>query len=262
MTISPSVIESGNPSGIPIIFIHGFPFHSGMWKQQMEAFQNQSHFHAIAYDMRGFGNSPLHGQFFIENLADDLIEFLGDKDGPVIACGFSMGGYVLLRAVAKEPNLFRGLILADTRAESDSDDAKLKRAKALYQIQIEDGLHQFTDAFLKQVFAASTFESNSAVVDEMRALILTQKKDAICTALLALAARVDSTPILSEIGVPTLVMTGEFDQLTPVAVGRSMHEKIKNSEYHSIQNAGHMAPLENSAAFNSFMFNFLKKHFN
>jgi pimeloyl-ACP methyl ester carboxylesterase len=81
----------------------------------------------------------------------------------------------------------------------------------------------------------------------------------ICGALLALASRTDTTASLPQISVPTLILVGEQDALTPPSVAKAVREKIRNSELHVIPCAAHMSNLENRAEFNQHLLEFLEE---
>jgi pimeloyl-ACP methyl ester carboxylesterase len=81
----------------------------------------------------------------------------------------------------------------------------------------------------------------------------------ICGALLALASRTETTEALSRISVPTLILVGEQDAITPPTVSREMQSRIANSEIHVIPNAGHLSNLENQEEFNKHLLNFLRR---
>ena len=81
----------------------------------------------------------------------------------------------------------------------------------------------------------------------------------LCGTMLALAGRTDTTPSLAAITIPTLIMVGEHDALTPPAVSQAMNEKIPQSELHLIPNAAHMSNMENPGEFNKHLVEFLQK---
>src|SRR5689334_21491870 len=100
---------------IPILFIHGFPFDKTSWQPQMQFLKSTNR--VIAYDIRGFGKSAAGNEkASIGLFADDLVQLLDalqlDK---VIACGLSMGGYILLNALSRYPERFDAIILSDTQ---------------------------------------------------------------------------------------------------------------------------------------------------
>ncbi len=250
--------ERGLPNGLPVVFIHGFPFNHTMWEPQMKALPND--IRAISYDVRGHGESDVgDGQYMIEFFVDDLIALLDHLViQQAVVCGLSMGGYVALRAIERNPERFKGLILCDTRSEGDPNEGRLKRAASIKAVK-SNGVKEFAAGFVKAVFAPSTFQSNPQVVDMIRSVIELNSPVGICGTLLAMAARTDTTPSLPNIKVPTLILVGEHDALTPPAASQAMKEKIPNSEMHIIPNAAHMSNLENPKEFNEKLIAFLKR---
>lgn len=250
--------ERGLPQGLPIVFIHGFPFNNTMWSPQMMALPQE--YRAISFDVRGHGESDVSdGQYSIELFTDDLIALLDHLDiRRAVLCGLSMGGYIALRTVERNPERVRALILCDTRSEADPNEAKVKRASQVKSVKAQ-GVKQFAESFVKAVFAPGTFTQSPKTVATIRAVIESTSPLSICGTLLALAARTDTTNALAGIKVPTLIMAGEHDALTPPSASQAMHSHIKDSEIHIIPAAAHMSNMENTAFFNDKLLAFLKK---
>ena len=117
--------ERGLPNGLPVVFIHGFPFSHEMWDPQMRTLSNRVR--AISFDIRGHGTSDVgDGQFTIELFVDDLIALMDHLviDRAVL-CGLSMGGYIALRAIERHPDRVRALVLCER-----SGDRVLDRGRA------------------------------------------------------------------------------------------------------------------------------------
>ncbi|MGB2869353.1 MAG: alpha/beta fold hydrolase [Bacteroidota bacterium] len=256
--ISINYTERGVPQGLPVVFIHGFPFNHEMWEPQMKALPNT--IRAITYDVRGHGQSDVgDGQYSIEFFVDDLVALLDHLVIPkAVVCGLSMGGYVVLRAFERHPDRFRGLILCDTRSEADPNEARVKRAASIKAVKT-DGVKAFAEGFVKAVFAEETFRTNPAAIEMIKKQIQENSPIGISGTLLALAARTDTTDTLSRINVPTLILVGEHDKLTPPSASQMMKEKIKNSELHILKNAAHMSNIENGDEFNDHLTGFLRK---
>jgi 3-oxoadipate enol-lactonase len=254
-----SYIEHGPSQGLPVVFIHGFPFNHNMWEPQMSELPND--IHAIAYDVRGHGSSDVgDGQFTIELFVDDLIALL-DHLGieKAVLCGLSMGGYIALRAIEKHPKRIKGLVLCDTKSEPDTNEEKIKRSSSIKTVK-STGVSAFAGDFVKFVFWRKTFENNPEAIEFIKELIRNNSTLGICGTLLALAARTDTTQSLSSINVPTCIIVGEYDLRTPPSCAKEMHKAIAGSELHILSNAGHMSNLENTKDFNEYLVAFLKKH--
>ena len=250
--------ERGLPQGTPVIFVHGFPFDHTMWEPQMKSLPN--HFRAITYDVRGHGGSDVaDGQYTIEFFVDDLIALL---DHLVIAqavlCGLSMGGYIALRAYERYPQRFKALVLCDTKSEPDTNEGKVKRSATLKTVKSE-GVGVFADEFVKAIFAPETFQTLPEVIESIKSTIRSNSPIGISGAALALAMRTDTSGLLSKIQVPTLILVGEHDKLTPPSASEALQRQITGSELHIIRQAGHMSNLENAPAFNKHLIDFLNR---
>src|SRR5258707_7094010 len=248
----------GPRTGIPVVFIHGFPFSRAMWKPQVEALKSNRY--VITYDVRGHGASDVgDGQYTIEQFVDDFISLLDHlKLSKVVAAGLSMGGYIVLRAAERQPERFRGLVLCDTRSEADGNEGKIKRANQVTAVK-KDGVNRFADSFLKAAFYEKTILENPQAVETIRAIIESTSPLAVTGTLIALAARTDTTASLFTIKVPTLILVGQHDAVTPPSASHSMKEKIPNAEIHIIPRAGHLSNLENPEDFNFHLDHYLSK---
>src|SRR3954447_22246398 len=85
----------GKETSLPIVLIHGFPFSSTMWKDQMQMLLTMN-MRVITYDIRGHGQSDVgDGQYTVELFVDDLVALLDSLNiARTLMCGFSMGGYI------------------------------------------------------------------------------------------------------------------------------------------------------------------------
>lgn len=251
-------IDSGGSERLTIILIHGFPLSHEMWRSQIEVLGTK--YRVIAYDIRGHGKSEIgDGQYTIELFVDDLIELLNQlKIEKAILCGLSMGGYIALRTVEKNPERVKALILADTQSKSDSNEAKLKRAASVKAIKTY-GVRTFADSFVKTVLTKDSVSKKNNAWKEITRLVQKNSSRSVCGTLIALAGRTDTTSTLSSIKVPTLILVGEQDNLTPPSASQEMHNKIPASETHVLPNSAHMSNLENPDEFNKHMLNFLNR---
>lgn len=251
-------VEFGSTTELPVVLTHAFPLTHAMWRPQIAALETD--YRVIAYDVRGFGKSDAgSGQYTMEFMVDDLLALLDRLQiERAVLVGLSMGGYITLRAAERWPDRVRALVLADTRSEADSNEAKIKRAAALKTVK-EHGLGVFAENFLQTAFAPQTFAGNSALIEDARQLILRNSAAGICGGLLALATRTDTTAFLPHIKVPTLVLVGEHDALTPPAAARAMTEKIPGAQLHVVAGAAHLSNLENAPMFNKHLTEFLAR---
>ena len=241
---------------VPVIFIHGFPFDKSSWKPQMDFLKNTNR--VIAYDIRGFGKSIADNETTSMSLfADDLIKFMDalqlDK---AIVCGLSMGGYILMNAAIRYPNRFKAIILSDTQCIADSPKAKEKRYKIIDQIE-SNGINDFASDYIKNVFRKESIDNNQGLVEKMRNVILSTSQQTITGTLKALAKRHEMCPWLGKITVPSLILCGREDTLTPFIQSEFLFNKIPNSILLGIEKAGHLSNLEQPDEFNEHLKNFI-----
>ena len=240
---------------MPVAFVHGFPHNRTLWSPQVSALVDRAR--CIAPDLRGFGESSHHGPFTIDQYADDvamLLRSLG-VERAVIA-GLSMGGYVALALWRRHRSLVRGLVLAHTRAGSDTDEARGKR-QALIEVARSRGASAVADGQVTGMLGKTTREKRPAMIDEVHRMLATASVEGIVGALEAMMARVDSTGTLPTIDVPTLVIVGSEDVLIPRSEADILREAIRGSRLEVIEQAGHVSNMERPAAFNHVLSEFL-----
>lgn len=244
------VIDEGGSGaggrGPVLVLVHGFPFAADSWAADATALCDEMR--VIAPSMRGFGSTEATADAMtIESMADDVAAVL-DALGvavPVVVGGLSMGGYVALAFARRAPQRVRALLLADTRAEPDSDEARANREKAIAQVERGE-LETFVEGLLDTILAPSTRSSRPDVVARIRAMAVAADGKAVVAALRALRDRPDARPGLAAIDVPVAVVVGERDALTPPEVSRTMAAAIPKglAKVHVIPDAGHLSNLE------------------
>lgn len=251
-------IDVGQPSSPPIVLVHGFPLSHEMWTNQIEILKNA--YRVVAYDLGGQGRSEVgDGQFTLEFLVDDLIALLDHlKIEQAVLCGLSMGGYVSLRAVERNTERVSGLVLCDTKSETDPNETKLARGASIRAIK-RNGVDAYAETFLKGALSPTSLKDPS-VVETAAKIIRKNQALGLSGTLLALAGRTDTTSFLPKIQVPTLILVGEQDTITPPEQSHKMHSMIQKSELHLIPRAAHLSNMENPLDFNTHLLNFLQNH--
>ena len=250
-----SVQQEGQ--GPPLLFVHGFPFDHRMWESQVAEFRED--YHVIAPDLRGFGASGLGRETIsMARLADDLAVMLDSLqvERPVVFCGLSMGGYIGWQFWDRHPDRVERFVLCDTRAAADSAEAAKGRRQAAARVKQEGG-ESLVEGMLPKLFANSTFKTKPELVQTIRRLMDTTDPRTIAAALIAMAQRPDMEPRLHEIAVPTLLLGGQEDVITPVDEMRRVAEAMPAAEFLAISAAGHMAPVEQPVAVNRAIRRFL-----
>lgn len=257
-TADPKVFytDTGVRDGDAVILCHAFPFTHEMWLPQVEMLNDR--WRVITFDVRGLGQSdPGTGEFKLDDYVDDLIRIM-DECGieRAVVGGLSMGGYVSMRLAERAPERVRGMMLFSTRA--NADDAKaLEMRRQWIEIVKHRGVRYFAEDFLKRLFAPQTYVQAPRIIEHQLGIIETHQPIGVVGTIRALATRTDMTAGLSKVAVPTIIIYGEEDALTPVAIGREIQAKIAGSEFHVIPAAAHMCNLENPERFNELLYDFL-----
>jgi pimeloyl-ACP methyl ester carboxylesterase len=246
-------------AGTTMVLLHAFPLSGEMWRPQIEALRSRSRL--IVPDLRGFGrsDSPDDPAPSLDRMASDVIALLDELEiERFVLCGLSMGGYLsfaLLRRLEKDRAL--GLVLCDTRAKADSEEGRRNRL-AMAELAEREGSGPVAEAMTKLI-GETTRRTDPDLWERVRALIRSNGGKGIAAAQRAMAARPDSTPLLSELTMPGLVLVGEEDVLTPPDEARRMADALPDSRFHLVPKAGHLSNLEAPDEFNARLAAFLNE---
>ena len=250
-------------AGIPLLFIHGYPLSRMMWQPQLEGLSDIAR--VIAPDLRGHGNSTTEissgrnfSPYSMEMLADDCVHLLDALEiyHPIILCGLSMGGYVSFAFYRKYPHRVAGLILAATRAIADSQAAKENRKVAIDTIKSK-GINPVLDSMLSILISPSSKVGNPALITYVREIMHSVSVEGMVGDLLGMMERPDSTPLLADIKVPTIILVGNEDQIIPISEAEAMHAAISDSKLVILPEAGHLLNLEQPDLFNDVVRDYL-----
>lgn len=244
-------------AGEAIVFLHAFALTQRMWDEQVEAFATKCR--VITFDWRGFGESTLGEQnTSMDVFADDLAGLLDALQIECATiCGLSMGGYAAFAFYRKYGSRVASLILADTRAGNDTEEAKLARYKMAERVRRE-GLSFLPDEVLSKWLAPSTISNRPRVVEQVRSMIINNQPAGVVSAQTAMAERLDSTPLLAQIRCPTLVIVGEQDSLTPLSEAEKICTAIPAAHLKVINDSGHLSNIEQPEFFNQAIVAFLE----
>jgi 3-oxoadipate enol-lactonase len=242
--------------GPAILFVHGYPLDRTIWRSQVEELDG---YQRIAPDLRGMGASdaPDLGYSMSIYAADlaALLDALGVDD--VILCGLSMGGYIAFEFLRQWRSRVRGLVLMDTKAEADTAEGRKARDAAAASAR-EGGAAAIAEAMLPKLLAPDTLVEQRDTVERVRAMITRTPVAGIVGALAAMRDRGSSESLLPGLaGLPTLVMAGESDTVTPPDQARAMAQAIPGARFALIRGAAHLPSVEQPGQVNERLREFL-----
>lgn len=242
--------------GPAVLFIHGYPLDHTVWEHQLAHLEGCLR---IAPDLRGMGQSdaPDLG-YSMATYAEDLLALLNTLGvDRAVLCGVSMGGYVAFEMVRRARERVRALVLIDTRAEADTAEGRKARDASAAQAR-EGGAESIAASMLPRMLARSAPAENPALVERIRVMMESTPVSGILGAITALRDRPDSMPLLPSLNsLPTLVVVGEDDQITPKDRAKVMADAIPGARLSVLAGAGHLTPVERPEAVTALLAEFL-----
>ena len=238
-------------TGEAVLLLHGFPHDRTLWTPQLRS--PAAGVRLIAPDLPGFGESDPLPLPSLDTWADGVVSLL-DTLGVrrAIVGGLSMGGYLALACWRRHPERIAGLVLADTRAGADSAEARDRRV-AMQALARTEGAAAVAERMGPGMTGRTTRETRPEVIATLDTMMRRAGADALVDALQVLMDRPDATPTLGTITVPTLILCGDEDVLTPVSESRALHAAIPDSRLEVIRGAGHVSNVEAPSAFNRLL---------
>ena len=267
----PALDEAG--AGLPLLLLHAFPLSRRMWRPQLAGLAGSCRL--LAPDLPGFGAAPpwpalsaangvggpagggpaaVCGMEDMAAAAVALLDALGIA--AAVVGGLSMGGYAALALYERHPERVRGLVLADTREGADDAAARQRRLESAAVVE-RSGPGSLAATLIPKLVAPGTMRSNPDLVAWLRREIEGASAAGVAAAQRGMAARPDRSPLLPRISVPTLIVVGEEDEVTPPAVAAAMRERIPGARMVTIAGAGHLSNLVRPAAFDEAVRDFL-----
>lgn len=245
--------------GRTLVLLHAFPLSKAMWRAQVDDLCRE--WKVIAPNARGVEeSSPFAGAPSLEQSAHDLAELLEEMRiaEPIHLCGLSMGGYVALAFARLYPQRLASLILCDTRASADDEAARAKRDETIEFCRTHSA-EEIIERQLPTLLGTTTRATRLNVVKKVKDIARGLDPQSLALCVEAMRDREDSTALLSQIEVPTLVLCGDEDVLTSCEEAKAMAVQIRNAIFHVIHQAGHLSNLENPAEWNKVVKTFLRE---
>jgi pimeloyl-ACP methyl ester carboxylesterase len=237
-----------------LLLVHAFPLDASMWEEQLAAVKDDVD--VLAPSLPGFGGTPPAGDALtVEAMANSLVGEL-DRAGAdrAVVCGLSMGGYATFALWRLHRERIAGLVLADTRAEADDEVGRERRRTTADTVKAR-GSEWMADNPPPLLSEGA----DPALWEKVKETIRRQPAHAIAAAALGMAERVDSRPILAEIDVPTAVIVGSADTLTPPEMSQTIADGIPGAELTVLDGAGHLSNLESPKEFTAAVRDLLQR---
>jgi pimeloyl-ACP methyl ester carboxylesterase len=242
-------------SGLPVVFLHAFPLNRTMWDPQVTALVAECR--CIAMDLRGLGESADAEPYSMDQYADDVVGLLDTLQiERAVVVGCSMGGYVAFALWRRHRSRIRAFVFADTQVGADAS-ATAERRRELMVIAGSQGSTAVANMQIAGLVGKTTRDKRPDIFDAMHRMMAQAPEPGIIGGLEAMIHRPDSTPDCATIDVPTLIVVGEEDVLTPPKEARRLHELIAGSRIEVLRHAGHLSNVERPAAFNTVVSEFL-----
>jgi 3-oxoadipate enol-lactonase len=230
-------------SGPPVVLLHPFPANHDLWKPAAQAML--SRYRIILPDLRGHGDSGIgEGPASMEKHAEDIARVLDNEQiGRATFVVVSIGGYVLFEFWRKYRARVEALMLCNTKAQSDTPEARGGRLQAALDV-LERGTEPFFESMLPKLIGKTTHMMRPDLVDGALRMMQKMSPEDVAMVQRGMAARPDSVEVLKTINVPTLIVTGDEDILTGVADAELMRQNMPGSQMKVIAKAGHYSPWE------------------
>jgi 3-oxoadipate enol-lactonase len=226
------------PDATPLVLLHAFPLDAGLWSGVLPELSADRT--VVTPEFPGLGSAAVRPGPTVDGFADEIAERIaGLPGGRAAVGGLSLGGYVALALAARHPERVAALVLSNTRAEPDTEEAAAGRHASAAQVR-NGGLSQFLDGFVPRMVATGDL----AALHATRAIADAQDPEGVAGALEALAGRADRRPDLAAMAMPALVIAGSEDGLTPPVLSEAMVAALPDARLHLVAGAGHLTALE------------------
>ena len=247
---------AGDSSQRPLVFLHGIGGAARAWRGQIAAFGDR--YHAIAWDMPGYGGSAPLATASMATLADALQDFL-DQVGatkPVLV-GHSIGGMIVQQWLLNHREAAAAVVLAQTSpafGKSDGDWQKSFIEARLGPLDRGETMRSLAPTLVKDLVGDDPDAGGMEVARDCMATVPEASYRASMLALLGF----DQRSALKEIKVPTLVLSGSKDKNAPAPMMAKMATYIPSATYVELDGVGHLVNLESPEIFNAALDQFLK----
>jgi 3-oxoadipate enol-lactonase len=224
--------------GLPILLMHGYPLDHTIWDTIRPALADKCR--VITPDLRGHGRSDApEGIYTMHLMAEDMVGLLDALEiERAIVIGHSMGGYTTLAFARGFADRLAGIGFIASHARADTVEGRQGRQDMAKKVLVS-GMDQIAETMPSKLTSRQEFHAY------LRSLMMNTNPIGATGTLLGMAERPDSTPYLSQIAVPSLVVAGGADGLIPMEWSQDMAGKLASCRLWVFPEAGHMPMLEN-----------------
>jgi pimeloyl-ACP methyl ester carboxylesterase len=242
-----------------VLLVHGHPFNRSMWQPQLDAYAAAG-WRTIAPDLRGYGETTVvPGKTTFDVFAADLAALL-DQLGldRVVLGGLSMGGQIVMQFAQQYPSRVRGVVLAATFCEPETEDGKQWRYSMADRL-VREGMQPYANEVLPKMLAARSITDFPEVAAHVMTMMCGTNPEGAAAAQRGRAERPDYQPTLAALTVPALVVVGSEDAYTTRVQAERLRDLPRDAELVWLDGVGHMPNLESPEAFNAELIRFLRR---
>jgi len=242
------------PEGAPwLVFSNSLATSLSMWDEQAAALQTS--FRVLRYDQRGHGQTDApSGRYAFDTLLDDALALLDAHNiDKAHFAGLSMGGATALGLAERHPPRFASIIVADSPCQSTPQSSQQWEERIA--VAQKQGVEALVEPTVGRWFPPETVAANPPHLDKIRAMIRATPVNGFIGCAAALAAH-DYASAVGTVKCPTLLIVGEKDGATPIAMAK-LHEKLAGSRFVTLPGAGHISNMDRPAEFSRALREFL-----
>ncbi|WP_105373331.1 alpha/beta fold hydrolase [Neorhizobium huautlense] len=239
-------------AGAPLVFVHGFTTTAEFWREQVETFSSRHQVVRINLPGHGVSPRPAGRSYTIEAFANDVLEVFRKLDiRQAVLVGLSMGGTIAQSFTLAHPERVQALVLVGATPHGLGEDVNVDNVlKAIDEL----GVVQASQNVIDRSFGSAASEDLLQFARQEVA----QTPDFVAREAIASLNASDSRSRLADIRVPTLVVVGNEDIITPPAESVILADGIPDSRLEVIEDAGHFPMLEQPGKFNDTLAAFLQ----
>ena len=228
-------------SGIPIVLVHGIGARKESWKKVVE--ELKAGYRCITYDLRGHGQSPLPEEpFGLEELVEDLELLRRDLGiGRMHVMGHSLGGMIAPAYAKKYPERVLSIGLLSTAAFRSEDDKR--KVMSIVEAMEQAGVEKMLDALVSRWFTDDFMKANTETVQWRREQVLSTDQNVFLN-VFRVYAETEMSSWLSELKIPALVCTGEYDGGCNPTLNQKIAQALPSSKLVILKDLKHAIQLE------------------